>query len=892
VDPDPSTTGSGRVKTAGSDSSVSLQKSASGRFQAIDPARPRTQKVLPPKPSEPKPPESKPESKPAETKPPGSVSDAKALLSKSATDDSVFHMEAPTTLAKPDEHAPTELGGPDDSIFHTEVQGGTKAEPHPTPTHVATDTDSLFADDVTNLSGAKKSPELTALPPVRPVTQRLSARSSARLPAQKPPTADAEPGRPEKPTSARLNKTSGSVAIQAELDALAAEGGIEIKSGLVIGGVEVEAAVGRGRSTFVYRGKKKDGEAAVVKILDQRLSGRQGYSEQFMEAMRTLARVQHPNVARVFASGVDQAGRHFLAMEYLDGGSVETYWKEKDSKLSWPEAVKIVREVGRGLADIHRAGLIHRDVRPKNILRSAAGLVKIADAAIVPPSESDVYLTTDAQVTPEYMSPEQADGRRADVKADQYSLGVTLFQLVCGRLPFEAKKPLDLVIAHAREKPPNPGTLTEVMPEWLEAAILKMLAKAPEDRFESMDDVVKVLEAEDQATRRVATLSEAKTVTAVITPEEIFALEKGIPSRPVLMPGWLGVLGLVGGLAAAAVIFINEPLRLLIDARPPKHEGLPFVVTRVLKEADLRLKAATAADLVAAQTLLEQRIADMGTAEGVTELRARAAVVKKKIDELRADRQARLDKFVEQSLNGGQFGQAIDKADPKDPEIVLLGLGDAASALREKTIFRLAHDRGQAYVPGGTFLSGPTASSVTVAAFYIDRTEVTNAAWAAAVAKKVVPAPASWKNGKPLKGTEELPVTGISIAEARAYALSQGKRLPRRVEWEKAARGAGDARSYPWGDAFASGKANLLEGGSGSLEPVTGRTEDVSPWGVLGLAGNAMEWADSDDGPLWCGGGFHSHRLSARVWSAMTPTAERHPAVGFRCVADAETAPR
>src|SRR5581483_5573738 len=128
---------------------------------------------------------------------------------------------------------------------------------------------------------------------------------------------------------------------------------------------------------------------------------------------------------------------------------------------------------------------------------------------------------------------------------------------------------------------------------------------------------------------------------------------------------------------------------------------------------------------------------------------------------------------------------------------------------------------------------------------------------------KVVPAPPSWPGGKLPEALAARPVTDVTFDDAERFARSLGGRLPSSLEWEKAARGAEDARPWPWGDAFESGRANVLDGGSGALEDVTARPSDVSPYGALGLAGNALEWVTTSSGPLAAGGGFGSDALSA-----------------------------
>jgi formylglycine-generating enzyme required for sulfatase activity len=212
-----------------------------------------------------------------------------------------------------------------------------------------------------------------------------------------------------------------------------------------------------------------------------------------------------------------------------------------------------------------------------------------------------------------------------------------------------------------------------------------------------------------------------------------------------------------------------------------------------------------------------------------------------------------------------------------------------ATTLRKAAASALEKERGEIYVPEGPSRAGASALPARLGGFYIEKTEVTNEAWAAALEANHLARPESFPKSGPLPPElAQKPVTGVSFEEAQAYARALGKRLPTSAEWERAARGD-DSRAYPFGPHFEPGRANLQDGGSGGLEDVSARPGDVSPVGALGMAGNAIEWVVGEQGPLAAGGSFRSHPLTGRVFARFAPDAKtRHLALGFRCARDLE----
>jgi serine/threonine protein kinase/formylglycine-generating enzyme required for sulfatase activity len=663
--------------------------------------------------------------------------------------------------------------------------------------------------------------------------------------------------------------------------------GDTLTGGEVLGGCRLERRIGRGSMGRVYRAHHLGLDRPVaVKVLDRRLVARPGFVEQFYLEAKTLSDLGHPNVVRFFDVNHDETGRHFIIMELLPGGSVESFWTKKGRHLGLEDTLRIVTEAAKGLHHAHVHGLIHRDVKPANLMFADDGRVKVVDFGLAVPTRDDFFVATEVAGTPNYMAPEQVDGLKFDGRCDQYALGITLFQLLTGRLPFHRPKVVEILLAQLREAPPLPSSLRPDVPDWLDNIILKMLAKVPADRFESLDGFVKAIEVHHQIARPVF------VPATPIRIEELTAYD--YPDTP-FVPRWRPALAV----AAACLVAVAAFLSGVNEALGGSGRGFrPPVLTGVLKIVSSLEARSLESDRALTQALaeLDDEIEDLGPdprfARFLEDARTR---FRSRLETARAKKQRALTGRVDELLQAKSFAAAMEAATAPDPDIAALGLGPYALDVRARAAAVLEHERGEVYIPAGPCRVGVAAVSVPVQGFYLDRVEVTGGAYADALARNPgLAVPLGWSTPpshvwRLPAGAEALPVTGLSFEEASRYARSIGKRLPTSVEWEKAARGSGDARSFPWGDKFEPGRANLLDGGSGALEAVGSRQGDVSPYGVHDLAGNALEWVSGPRGALVAGGGYRSQAAAARVFERLAVSGEvRHAAIGFRCARDLE----
>ena len=252
---------------------------------------------------------------------------------------------------------------------------------------------------------------------------------------------------------------------------------------------EILQVLGEGGMAFVYKARDTQLERFVaIKTLKPNYVNQETFVDRFKREARTAANLNHPNIVQIFDWGIEE--EPYFVMEYIEGDTL-TSIISKNKTISLSDILFIGAQVSNGLHAAHQKGLVHRDIKPGNIMITPDGKVKVTDFGIVSlqNEESDITKTGSVLGTASYISPEQAQGKSVSIESDLYSLGTVLYELIAGKTPFSGDSPISTATKHLTEKPEKLSMFRKDIPKGVENAILKLLEKATYDRFKSAEDL-------------------------------------------------------------------------------------------------------------------------------------------------------------------------------------------------------------------------------------------------------------------------------------------------------------------------------------------------------------------------------------------------------------------
>ncbi|MGZ4291579.1 MAG: protein kinase domain-containing protein [Gaiellaceae bacterium] len=307
---------------------------------------------------------------------------------------------------------------------------------------------------------------------------------------------------------------------------------------------ELEELVGTGGMSSVFRAHDRLLDRKVaLKILHQQYSGDDDYVERFRREARAVAALSHPNIVTVIDRG-EHGERQFIVFEYVEGENLKRLI-ERRGPAPVSTALELGMQIARGLSFAHQQGLVHRDVKPQNVLMNGEGQAKVTDFGIARSLDVQHGMTQTGTVlgTSDYIAPEQAQGQRVDEHTDVYSLGVVLYELLTSEVPFPGENFVAVAMRHINEAPPPIRDKRPDVSPRVEAAVQKAMAKRPEDRFPTMAEFCRELEA---------CLAELQSAGTQIAPSLAAPLRR--PWRSGLPWPALAVVAALAALAAAAAV--------------------------------------------------------------------------------------------------------------------------------------------------------------------------------------------------------------------------------------------------------------------------------------------------------------------------------------------------
>ena len=585
-------------------------------------------------------------------------------------------------------------------------------------------------------------------------------------------------------------------------------------NGKSLGRYHIIEQLGEGGMAIVYRAydTRLENDVAVKVIRTDNIlpSVLNDALVRFEREAKLLARLIHPNIVKVIDYG-EYEGRPYLVMPYLPGGTLK---KVLGKQTAWQESFKLLIPITEALDYAHSQNMIHRDVKPSNILLTQRGQPMLADfgiAKILDLGGAPELTGTSMMIgTPEYMAPEQVTSKTVDHRADIYALGVVLYEMVTGRQPFLADTPMAVLLKHNTEPLPHPRQFVPNLPGDVEKVLLKVLAKNPEDRYQSMDEfavVMKKLLAEPPV--EAASFRQQPTETRNVQAENPTRRKSGVNFL-----AWGALAGVFCIVSVAIIFLLFNGLKKLNTAS--QTANLPVSATAtVIDPSPLPVDTVTsippsevptiAPDLLPAQILDDKRVPML-------------------------------------LVPAGEFTMGYT---PREAQ----------------QTFEECQKETNNQCELSWYSNGMFKHQVTLDAYYIDQYEVTNARYSECVAAGGcnTPSPLGSFTRDAYYGLAEFdnyPVVHVSWEDSNAYCRWRDARLPTEAEWEKAARGP-EGLKYPWGNDFGGTKLNFCDkncpltwankdynDGYADTSPVGSYEGGKSPYGIYDMGGNVWEWVN------------------------------------------------
>jgi len=264
-----------------------------------------------------------------------------------------------------------------------------------------------------------------------------------------------------------------------------------LKGKIISSRYRIQSVVGVGGMSVVYKAiDLTNNETVAVKVLKHEFLNDSQFRSRFKTESTVIKMLSHPNIVKIYNVGFND-DLYYIVMEYIDGITLKQYI-EQQGKLTWRETLNFITQILSALKHAHERGIIHRDIKPQNIMLLSDGSIKVTDFGIARISNHQTNTLTDRAIgSVHYISPEQVNGDKTDERSDLYSVGIMMYEMITGTVPFDAENPVSVALMQLQNVPKRPKDLTEDLPYGLEEIILKAMSKNPDNRFQSAEQFLK-----------------------------------------------------------------------------------------------------------------------------------------------------------------------------------------------------------------------------------------------------------------------------------------------------------------------------------------------------------------------------------------------------------------
>lgn len=665
---------------------------------------------------------------------------------------------------------------------------------------------------------------------------------------------------------------------------------------------ELRSLLGRGGMARVYHGRdvrlRRD---VAIKVIDAVYRADEAYRARFEREAQAIAQLEHPHIVRLYRYG-EVSGLFYMAMQYIPGQDLRSYLDElkaQETFLPALEAARLVRELCGALDYAHSKGIIHRDVKPSNIMLGEAGRTYLTDFGLAWLENSDTQ--GDIFGSPHYLAPEQAiSSARVVPQSDLYAVGVILYQLFTGQRPFEGAEPLEIAMKQMGEEPPLPQLHRPGLSQALTNVILKALAKEPSERFANGNLLATAVEQAIQQPDEIDLLSAGPAAGSPQLSERVQPMPPPPPTAAAA-PISLQPRSLPPPPAAVAMGQAQHTITPTPKAERSKtNNGRSCFIFLILLLLILGLGSTAGWFFLWENRSIDDLVylASNGRLPAIppptatptatlppTKTAALASTTTPIIfvTETAVPSNTPLPSPTAQPTNT-PLPTATATPAPETPTATLPEPTPLIITLREQD------EMPQVQIPAITFLMGASDSDsqaepdersqheVTLDAFAVDMYEVSVAQYAVflnelgdyvnacngftCLSTRFETTSSYLTDAQegylPVAGYENYPINNVSWHGANAYCNWVGGRLPTEAEWELAASG-GDGRLYPWGDelpteetATSASSVQAVFGGTfAALQPVDSLPQSTSPFGLHHMAGNVWEWVADGYDPIY-----------------------------------------